>query len=96
MTRYHNINGEDVAFTAEEEAARDAEEKAWNDGSDARAMEALRQERNAKLAASDWTQGRDITLSNDDAWKSYRTALRDLPANTSDPANPTWPEEPSQ
>ena len=26
MTRYHNINGELVAFTAEEEKARDAEE----------------------------------------------------------------------
>ena len=26
MTRYHNINGEIVAFTAEEEKARDAEE----------------------------------------------------------------------
>ena len=26
MTRYHNINGENVAFTAEEETARDTEE----------------------------------------------------------------------
>tara|TARA_R100000234_G_C4968467_1_gene165039 strand:+ start:755 stop:997 length:243 start_codon:yes stop_codon:yes gene_type:complete len=29
MTRYHLINGERVAFTAEEETARDAEEAAW-------------------------------------------------------------------
>tara|TARA_Y100000004_G_C8875066_1_gene395008 strand:+ start:683 stop:931 length:249 start_codon:yes stop_codon:yes gene_type:complete len=29
MTRYHNINGEKIAFTAEEETARDAEEKAY-------------------------------------------------------------------
>ena len=29
MPRYHNINGEIVQFTAEEEAARDAEEQAW-------------------------------------------------------------------
>ena len=28
MTRYHLINGERVAFTAEEETARDAEEAA--------------------------------------------------------------------
>ena len=28
MTRYHNINGELIAFTAEEETARDAEEAA--------------------------------------------------------------------
>ncbi len=27
MTRYHNINGERIAFTSEEETARDAEEK---------------------------------------------------------------------
>jgi hypothetical protein len=96
MARFHQINGELVQFTAEEEIQRDAEIAAWIAGENDRAMEALRQERNAKLAASDWTQCRDITLSNDDAWKSYRTALRDLPANTSDPANPTWPEEPSQ
>ena len=29
MTRYHLINGERVAFTAEEETARDAQEAAW-------------------------------------------------------------------
>lgn len=28
MTRYHNINGERVQFTAQEETARDAEEAA--------------------------------------------------------------------
>ena len=27
-------------------------------------------------------------------WATYRQALRDLPANTSDPANPTWPTKP--
>ena len=32
MPRYHNINGIKVQFTAEEETARDAEEKAWADG----------------------------------------------------------------
>jgi hypothetical protein len=29
MTRHHNINGNIVPFTAEEEAQRDAEEAAW-------------------------------------------------------------------
>ncbi len=32
MPRFHNINGERVQFTAEEEAARDAEEAAWEAG----------------------------------------------------------------
>ena len=67
-------------------------------------MRLLRVERDAKLASCDWTQSRDITLSNDVAWKTYRQALRDLPAS----ANPTvdsdgnlnassvtWPTKPS-
>ena len=93
MTRYHNIMGEHVAFTPEEETARDAEEAAWAAGENDRAMAALRQERNAKLAETDWMATSDYTMS--DPWKTYRQALRDLPANTADPANPTWPEEPS-
>jgi hypothetical protein len=28
------------------------------------------------------------------AWLDYRQALRDLPANTEDPANPVWPVPP--
>ena len=55
----------------------------------------LRKQRNEKLSTTDWTQSRHITLSNDNDWKTYRQALRDLPANTSDPTNPTWPTEPS-
>ena len=94
MTRYHNINGEHVAFTPEEESARDAEEKAWTDGETDRAWESLRSERNAKLEASDWTQSRDLTLSNDDAWKSYRSQLRDFPENV-DLNNIEWPKEPT-
>ena len=29
------------------------------------------------------------------AWLDYRQALRDLPANTVDPANPVWPVQPT-
>lgn len=32
MARHHMIDGKKVAFTAEEETARDAEEKKWADG----------------------------------------------------------------
>lgn len=97
MSRNRMVNGELVPLSAEESAAMDAADAEWEStGKIEAAWKQVREERNVKLAASDWTQGRDITLSNDDAWKSYRTALRDLPANTSDPANPTWPEEPSQ
>ena len=56
-------------------------------------MEILRIKRNKKLAKSDWMANSDVTMT--DAWKTYRQALRDLPANTSDPLNPTWPTKPS-
>ena len=55
----------------------------------------LRDRRNDLLTKSDWTQSRDVTLSNDSAWQTYRQALRDLPSNTVDSSNPTWPTEPS-
>jgi len=97
MARKRTIAGPDgiqvVDLTPEEEAAEDAAQKVFDDAAPERAMAALRQERNAKLAASDWMANSDVTMS--DPWKTYRQALRDLPANTADPANPTWPEEPS-
>jgi hypothetical protein len=96
MTRKRTIAGPDgiqvVDLTPEEEAAEDAAQKIYDDAEPARAMEALRKERNAKLAASDWMANSDVTMS--DAWKSYRQALRDLPANTANPAEVTWPTAP--
>ena len=57
--------------------------------------EKFRDSRNRKLQQSDWTQSRDVTLSNDSAWKTYRQALRDLPTSTTDPRSPSWPSKPS-
>lgn len=58
----------------------------------------LRHERDQRLAASDWseTPSAERRLEPDvfEAWASYRQALRDLPANTADPANPVWPTSP--
>ena len=80
MPRHHNINGNIVPFTAEEEAQRDAEEQAWNDGAFDRAMADLRQRRNTLLSASDWTQLPDTTLTTAEktAWMNYRTELRNI------------------
>jgi len=64
--------------------------EAWTKG--------LRETRNQKLAESDWTQSAtDSTLSSSKKteWATYRQALRDLPANTTDLANPPWPTKPS-
>ena len=55
----------------------------------------VRDNRNRLLGESDWTQNRDVVLSNDTEWKTYRQALRDLPANTTDWTNPPWPTKPS-
>ena len=51
MPRYHNINGENVQFTPEEEAARDVEEQAWIDGAAARAAERVQSSRRAAYQA---------------------------------------------
>ena len=58
-------------------------------------LKILRETRDLLLTQSDWTQGRDVTLSNDTDWQTYRQTLRDLPANTADPSNPTYPTKPN-
>ena len=67
-------------------------------------MRLLRIERNKLLSDCDWTQSRDLTLSNDADWKTYRKSLRDLPASASpkldsygdlDLTSVTWPTKPS-
>jgi len=57
----------------------------------------LRIERNTRLRDSDWTQIPDAALTADakTAWRTYRQALRDLPATVADPAHPVWPVSPS-
>ena len=95
MPRYHNINGNQVQFTAEEETARDAEEKAWADGALARAQANLRRERNRRLAETDFYALSDVTMSDD--MKTYRQNLRDFPdgKDTVDKCdNATWPTKP--
>tara|TARA_B100000282_G_scaffold246590_1_gene189964 strand:+ start:926 stop:1306 length:381 start_codon:yes stop_codon:yes gene_type:complete len=54
----------------------------------------LRSNRDKYLRECDWMSFSDSPTMTD-AWKTYRQALRDLPANTSDPNNPTWPTKPS-
>ena len=96
MPRYKMVNGETIQLTAEEEAARDAEEKAWADAAPTRRMDLLRNQRNQLLAETDWMGNSDITMT--DAWKTYRQALRDITKQTpADDAlsNITWPTKPS-
>jgi hypothetical protein len=95
MPRYHNINGNKVQFTAEEETARDNEEAAWANAAPARALTTLRSKRNRLLAETDFWGNSDMTMSDD--MTTYRQALRDLPAgkDTVDKCNnATWPTKP--
>ena len=64
-------------------AAELATEHAWSD---------LRIKRTQLLAETDYLALSDATLSAD--MRTYRQQLRDLPANTSDPASPVWPSKP--
>ena len=65
-------------------------------------MRLLRFERDRRIKLTDWRASSDLTLS--DAWKTYRQALRDLPASATpkldssynlDLTSITWPTEPS-
>ena len=57
--------------------------------------EEIRQDRNSRLRESDYTQLRDMNLSNDAEWVIYRQALRDVPQQEGFPTTITWPTEPS-
>ena len=65
-------------------------------------MRLLRLERNKRIALTDWRASSDLTIS--DIWKTYRKALRDLPATATpkldsnyelDLTSVSWPTEPS-
>ena len=95
MARFRIVNGEKVFFTAEEETARDAEEKAWADGALDRSLLELRKDRNNLLAETDWWGTSDNTMT--DAQKKYRQDLRDITVglDTVDKVNAVvWPTKP--
>ena len=87
-----------ISLTAEEIAEREAYERDVLPGV---LLENLRTRRNQLLIETDWVTLKAIDDSNDglgiqlpQVWMDYRQALRDLPSNTVDPANPVWPTKP--
>tara|TARA_Y100001938_G_scaffold100374_1_gene137213 strand:- start:24 stop:383 length:360 start_codon:yes stop_codon:yes gene_type:complete len=85
--------------TAPTESEIDAEVTRLNN---AEPMKLLREERDRRIAKTDWRASSDLTLVS--AWSTYRQALRDLPASASpsldsngdlDLTSVTWPTEPS-
>lgn len=87
----NGITGEEqiVPLTAEEIAEREAYERDVLPGI---LLDNLRNQRNRLLTETDYLALSDQTLTAEMA--AYRQALRDLPANTVDPANPVWPTKP--
>ena len=92
MTRYHATANGNVPFTAEEEAARDAEEAAWAAGANDRLAAEERAKRNALLAETDYFGASDVTMSSD--MTAYRQALRDVPQQKGFPTSINWPTKP--
>ena len=74
------VDGVLVELTDEEQAFRDAEEKAWADGEADRNMAELRRQRNKLLIETDYMALSDVTMT--DAWKTYRQELRDITKQT--------------
>lgn len=57
----------------------------------------VRNERDKRLSDCDWivTKSAEAGVAVPAAWKTYRQALRDVPANNTDPTSITWPTPPA-
>ena len=82
-----------IEYTPEETAVYQAALAAWDAGENDRQSAAVRADRNARLAATDWTQIADSTADKP-AWATYRQSLRDVPSQVGFPQSVTWPQEP--
>jgi len=86
---YHRITGDGAVFEDAEDMAN------WPDfqaDSVAASATQVRAQRDALLASSD-----NMALADriTDAWRTYRQALRDIPAQSGFPTNVTWPVKPT-
>ena len=79
MPRYRLVNNERIQFTPEEEALKDAEEKAWADRSAERKLNYIKEIRLQKLKETDYMANSDYTMPDD--VKTWRQTMRDIPAN---------------
>ena len=92
MGRIRNVNGENIPFTAEEEAERDALDSAWVNGAAEREMASIRKHRDSLLRETDHYGLDDVIMT--DAMKTYRQTLRAIPANNTLYADVNWPVKP--
>ena len=106
---FRKVTGADVNGSAIESADTSKWGVTWKQVSDKMTaidadapMKELRIQRNAKLVETDWTALSDVTMA--DNMKTYRQALRDLPASSGGKdatlkdgvlENVTWPQKPA-
>jgi len=74
-----SVNGKIVQLTDLEIAEIDERDKKWIEQAYDRKIAELRIQRNQLLAQTDWRMTTDYPYSDQAAWASYRTSLRNLP-----------------
>ena len=90
-------------FTDNDDATAAEQELAYRQRIDEEAAKRVRDERNTKLAATDWRVTYEVEKASVDGfgvqvpivWTTYRQSLRDITAQPGFPHNVTWPEEPT-
>ena len=102
LSMYKEMSGVDSIGSAIMSADKSKFSVTWSEVStkvkeikDAQPLKDLREVRNQKLIQTDWTQSRDVTLSNDADWKTYRQALRDITKTYKTLDKVKWPTEPT-
>jgi hypothetical protein len=80
-------------FTDTPEATAAEHEAAYKAQKDAEQAQRVREQRNQKLAACDWTQLADSPVDKA-VWATYRQALRDVPGQAGFPWTVNWPDQP--
>ena len=89
--RYKVVNGQYIELTQSEldELAARAEAADLD-------LSMVRSQRDGLLRSTDWTQLGDASLGDHTAeeWRTYRTALKDVPQNHTRVSTVVWPEDP--
>ena len=92
MARFKNVDGTRIQLSPQEELEVDNREASWAAGADVRKAEEVREDRNALLVASDWTQIADAPVDQG-AWAVYRQELREITSQEGFPDNIIWPTQ---
>ena len=92
MKKY--VDGVLVDLSTEEITAKEAQDKAWANGANARLAEEHRITRNNKLSDTDFYALSDVTMSSE--MQTYRQALRDITSHSNWPnlSDNDWPTKP--